>query len=367
MSSLLLLASFFDVLEPIAKWLSIGLLATFLIVSAILLIVKKDIAGKIIKLLFKIFVFYVLIIGIVLLVSNIIAEFNKASLDDNGLSLDVVYYVFLPILLSLIAIFISALSLIIIEKKKPYFVKTMSAIVLGIVFVCVTTCLILIYCYYKNNTEDWYKYNDLALWVGSLLLVLLVIVASLFLDKKGNLSFNTKCLTMAGVCLALSFVLSYIKLFDPPTGGSITLASLFPVMLFAYVYGMKKGLLVGFIYGVLQAVQEPWLVHPAQFLLDYPIAFSMVGLAGIFNNFNILKKLPWLKFSIGAIIAVSFRFVSSVIAGIFAWEANLSASLLINSVILLDVILVLAVGIALFLSKSFVREIDKLNPLLDND
>ena len=194
---------------------------------------------------------------------------------------------------------------------------------------------------------------------------LYLFIASLFFDKAGNLQFDTKCLTIAGICISLSFVLSYVKLFDPPTGGSVTLASLLPVMLFAYVYGMKKGLLIGFIYGILQAVQEPWIVHPAQFLLDYPIAFSMVGLAGVLSRFNILKKLPQLKFSIGAIIAVFFRFISSVIAGIFAWEANFALSLTLNSVILLDVILVIVVGVMLFSSKSFRKELDRLNPKLD--
>ena len=136
-------------------------------------------------------------------------------------------------------------------------------------------------------------------------------------------------------------------------------------MLFAYVYGMKKGLLIGFIYGVLQAVQEPWIVHPAQFLLDYPIAFSMVGLAGALSSFNLFKNLPALKFSICAVIAVFFRFISSVLAGIFAWEANFALSLTLNSVILLDVILVVIVGVILFSSKTFRKELNRLNPNLD--
>ena len=360
MSNLLLSATLFDSALPLIKWLTIGILGLFAITLIVLYALKLPCANKIAKILALGVLFYVLGASIFLLISGIFAEFGEAFNQKEN----VIYYVFLPILITLIVILVCSVLLIIINKKKPSAIKLVSAISCALIFVCVVISLVMIYLYYQNTTKDWYKYNSVALWVGALILVIGVIIASLFLDKKGNLSFDTKCLTTAGVCISLSFVLSYIKLFDPPTGGSITLASLLPVMLFAYVYGMKKGLLIGFIYGILQAVQEPWLVHPAQFLLDYPIAFSMVGLAGVFNNFNILKGLDWLKFSIGAIFAVCFRFASSVLAGIFAWEATLVVSLTINAVILLDVILVLIVGIILFSSKGFKKELFKLNPSL---
>lgn len=369
MSNLFLSASFFDALIPIAKWLTIGLLAAFFILLIFFAICKKPLIKKITKFSAVGLIFYVIVMGILLLISGISKEFSHSSLEENGLNFDVVFFVLLPILCTFIVALLGMISIILMGKIKPSSVKKLSLVFCAVLFLFVAASLILIYVYYYNNTKDWYKYNQLALWIGSMLLVAGVIIASFFLDKKGSLQFDTKCLTMAGVFIALSFVLSFIKIIDPPTGGSVTLASLFPVMLFAYIYGMKKGLLIGFIYGILQAVQEPWIVHPAQFLLDYPIAFSMVGLCGALNNFKALNNLPQIKFAIGAIIAVVFRFVSSVIAGIFAWEANLIASLSINSVILLDVILVIVVGIILFSSKSFVNEVYKLNPSLmsDND
>ncbi len=356
-----LLSSFFDDVMPVAKWLTISLVACFAVLSLILLLTKVQNAKKIIKSVFVCLVFYALVLGITLLISNIVAEFNKASLDENGLSTDVVSYVFLPLLITLVITLVFALALFVLSKKNTNAYKKVSSIFGIVLFLCVVACIVLIYVYYSNNTKDWYKYNSTALYVGAGLLILFAVLSSLLLDKKGNLKFDTRCLTMAGVCVSLSFVLSYIKLFDPPTGGSITLASLLPVMIFAYVYGVKKGLLIGFIYGILQAVQEPWLVHPAQFLLDYPVAFSFVGLAGVLNNFNLFKNLHWLRFSIGAILGVLFRFVSSVIAGVFAWEATLTVSLTLNAVILFDVILVLIVGIILFSSKSFMHELKKLN------
>lgn len=355
----LLLSTFVDKLEPIATWLTIGLIGAILIVYLLLLLTKND-AKRFIKTSSVCFLLYALVLGITLLISGIFAEFNQSALEENGLSHQVIYYVFLPILCTFIIALIGTIILCIINKHKKQLIKKFSRIFCGVLFLCVVITLVLIYVYYTRQTKDWYKYNQIALWISSALLVLGVIILSLFIDKKGNLTFDTRCLSFAGVCVSLSFVLSYVKLLDPPTGGSVTLASLFPVMLFAYIYGMKKGLLIGFLYGILQAIQEPWIVHPAQFLLDYPIAFSMVGLAGMFNNYKVLENLPQLRFSIGAIIAVIFRFISSVMAGIFAWEANLTASLLINSVILIDVSLVIIVGVILLSSKSFNMEIQKL-------
>lgn len=51
-------------------------------------------------------------------------------------------------------------------------------------------------------------------------------------------------------------------------------------MLYSYMFGTKKGVFAGMIYGVLQAFQDTYILHPAQFLLDYPLAFSAIGLAG---------------------------------------------------------------------------------------
>ncbi len=363
----LLLSNTFDFLTDNALYFVVGSLLLFAITIFIIALIDKNTAKKYAKILGVCLLSLMLIYGVLLLILGIISEFNADSLTANELSTDVIYYVFLPILITLLVTLSLSIVNIIVTSKKPHLAKKLWSIFSLVLFVAIAVTLVLIYIYYSKNTSDWYKYNDVALWVGSMLLVTGVIIASLFLDKKGNLQFDTKCLAVAGTCISLTFVLSYVKLLDPPTGGSITLASLFPVMLFAYVYGMKKGLLIGFIYGILQAVQEPWIVHPAQFLLDYPIAFSMVGLAGAFSSFKILNNIPQLKFALGAIIAVLFRYVSSVTAGIFAWEATLTVSLTLNAVILLDVIIVIIVGVILFSSKAFRKEVNKLNYNLNLD
>ncbi|MDO4573302.1 MAG: energy-coupled thiamine transporter ThiT [Clostridia bacterium] len=92
---------------------------------------------------------------------------------------------------------------------------------------------------------------------------------------------NTRPLVFGALCIALSFALSFIRLFSMPMGGSVTLCSMLPLMLYAYRYGLRRGLVAGLAYGLLQLVQKPELVHWAQLLLDYPLAFAALGLAAL--------------------------------------------------------------------------------------
>ena len=97
-------------------------------------------------------------------------------------------------------------------------------------------------------------------------------------------SMNTKSLVYGALCLALSFALSYVKLFSMPMGGSVTLCSMLPLMAYAYRFGVPKGLLAGLAYGLLQLLQKPEIVHPLQLILDYPLAFMMLGFAGLMRS-----------------------------------------------------------------------------------
>ncbi len=84
-----------------------------------------------------------------------------------------------------------------------------------------------------------------------------------------------------GMCIALSFILSYIRLYKMPQGGSITLASMFPIILYSMVFGPIAGIIAGVAYGFLQLIQDAWVINWAQLLFDYPFAFGFLGLAGI--------------------------------------------------------------------------------------
>ena len=79
---------------------------------------------------------------------------------------------------------------------------------------------------------------------------------------------------------ALSFILDRLVLFEMPQGGSITL-SMLPIIVMAFRWGLAGGMLTGFISGLLQLITGPKVFHWAQVLLDYTLAYTLVGLAAI--------------------------------------------------------------------------------------
>lgn len=96
---------------------------------------------------------------------------------------------------------------------------------------------------------------------------------------------KTKQLVFSAAAIALATVISaVIKLPSLPNGGSTTLFSMLVMCLIGYWYGPAAGLISGFAYGILQFITGPYIVHPAQVLLDYPLAFCALGLSGFFHN-----------------------------------------------------------------------------------
>ena len=124
--------------------------------------------------------------------------------------------------------------------------------------------------------------------------------------------WTTKKLALGAVCMALSAVLSLITLFHMPQGGSVTPASMLPVMLFAYAYGAVPGLTLGVAYGILQFILSPYFYSLPQFLLDYPIAFGAIGLAGFFSK----SKNVYLGLTLGAVVSSLGRLIAAVASGV---------------------------------------------------
>lgn len=166
---------------------------------------------------------------------------------------------------------------------------------------------------------DWFQtafkdFGEFPAWAWIVVAVLLVggIIAYRSLKGGHKTVWNTKMMAMGAVCIALSSVLSMIKIWKMPQGGSITAASMLPLMLFSYVYGMGPGCLVGALYGVLQFIIEPYFLSLPQMLLDYPIAFGMMGLAGLFSKMDNEN----LGLTVGVVLASVGRFVAAVLSGV---------------------------------------------------
>ncbi|MDE5601401.1 MAG: energy-coupled thiamine transporter ThiT [Clostridia bacterium] len=219
--------------------------------------------------------------------------------------------------------------------------------------------------YYKTVQTD-YDANLTGLIVSAIVFILLIGVIY-FLGDKRKIN-DTRSIVYGAVAIAMSFALSYIRIFEMPQGGSLTLASLLPLMIYCCMFGTRRGTIACLIYGVLQAVQDPWIIHPMQFLLDYPLAFGMVGISGIFIEKKVFKNKKILGFLLGGIVAVTGRFICHVLSGVFAFSvwANLEKystvlaySMAYNSFAFIDMVIALAAGSMLFMSKAFTAQMEK--------
>lgn len=143
------------------------------------------------------------------------------------------------------------------------------------------------------------------------------------------MSSNTKPgvavrLTESAVMIALSTILSLFKLVDLPYGGSITPASMLPVLLIAYRYGTGWGLLTGFVHGVVQFVLGTQVLSyvtgtmsvAAVIVFDYFLAFAVIGFGGLFK-----KSIRRQNFALctGAALTGLLRYICHVISGCTVW------------------------------------------------
>lgn len=157
--------------------------------------------------------------------------------------------------------------------------------------------------------------TPIMIWASLGVFFILLVVALIVKSKKGSANrpkITTKTLAFGGMCVALSFILSYIKLFEMPQGGSITLVSMLPVILFAFVCGPVAGIIAGLAYGFLQFFQGAYAAHWVSILLDYPLAFAWLGIAGIFPK--AIKPLE-LRFGLGIFLSVLGRFFMHLLSG----------------------------------------------------
>lgn len=118
--------------------------------------------------------------------------------------------------------------------------------------------------------------------------------------------FSAKVIAETVIFVALATVLSYIKLFSLPQGGSVTAASMVPILWLALRRGPKVGLFAASVYGLVQFALQPYIFHPAQVILDYPLAFGLLGLAAFFQN------RPF----IGVTVGITGRFIAHFLSGI---------------------------------------------------
>ena len=130
-----------------------------------------------------------------------------------------------------------------------------------------------------------------------------------------------------GVSIAMSTVLSLLKLLEMPQGGSITPASMLPIILYSLCFGPVWGVGVGIAYGLIQFALEPYFLTPVQMFLDYIAAFALLGLAGWFaqgksarmEQPRILKRLaalPFWRVALASVVGIAGRLAAAFTAGV---------------------------------------------------
>ena len=141
---------------------------------------------------------------------------------------------------------------------------------------------------------------------------------------------KTRILVECALMIALGTVLANIKIFELPNGGSITLFSMVPFILVSFRHGAKWGLFTGFVNSLLQmllgfyAPPAPGLLPlVGMILLDYVLAFTLLGLACVFAK-PFQNRL--LGAAVGSAVVCFIRFLCSFLSGVLIW-GNLSDGL----------------------------------------
>lgn len=159
--------------------------------------------------------------------------------------------------------------------------------------------------------------------IGGVLVLLLAIalIGHFSSREQQSKTRSAKEVAFAGICVAASFTLALLKIPTIESGGSITIASFVPIMLYAYVFGPTKGFMVGLIHGLLNFIEDPYILTPATFVFDYLLAFMSVGIMGFFGKLP-RKEGEILPIVLGALCVFSVRFLSHLLSGMIFFSMD---------------------------------------------
>ena len=121
---------------------------------------------------------------------------------------------------------------------------------------------------------------------SSVFVLLGIFLLIVFFMYARKIKFSTRMLMYISLMLAVTILLQQIRLYHFPQGGSVTLGAMIPLMLVSFRYGLSVGMFAGFIFGLINIILDPFILHPIQVLFDYPLPSMAAGLAAIFpKNF----------------------------------------------------------------------------------
>ena len=198
------------------------------------------------------------------------------------------------------------------------------------------------------------------------------------MSTQKRLNTNVSTLAECAVLLALSFALSYAKIFEMPMGGSVTVASMLPIMLVGIKFGTVTGLSTAFVYSLAQLFQafmsanvfpycETATTMVVCILFDYILPFTLLGLSGILKELGLIKN-PEIAVYLGMTGAVILRFVCHFVTGVAIWGqwapdgmGKYLYSFLYNGGFLLADFLICIVCAVLVFRKSEIRKLVRID------
>ncbi|MEG1410121.1 MAG: energy-coupled thiamine transporter ThiT [Terrisporobacter sp.] len=143
-----------------------------------------------------------------------------------------------------------------------------------------------------------------------ILFVLFLAPIGYYIFKLKNYKLNTKTMIVIALFTAVHFVLSKIQFVQYPQGGGFNLLASLPILLVGILYGPMTGMTCGLVSAVVSIIGgQLFIVHPAQFLLDYILPTMFLGLSGMFGSDT--KK----NILIGCTLAVTFKVITHVLSG----------------------------------------------------
>lgn len=157
------------------------------------------------------------------------------------------------------------------------------------------------------------------------------------------------------IAIALTAVLSQVRVYKLPQGGSITAGSMVPIFYVALRWGVRWGVLAGVLAGLVNYITDPFYVHPIQVLLDYPVAFGAIGLAGLFGRIPLA----------GVVVGGAGRFLAHVLSGVvfFGSYAPPGTSPLVYSVVYNGSYMLPEVVISSILTVLVLRAMERARPV----
>ncbi len=144
--------------------------------------------------------------------------------------------------------------------------------------------------------------------------VLVILFAGVLLSGKKQKT-GTKTMVVSALLVGLSIVLTRITIYSLPQGGSVSLFGMLPIVICAYFFGTRRAVMCGMCVGMIDLIFKPYVIHPIQLLLDYPLAFGAIGFAGLIFMAKKDGLIPAYLFG------VLCRYICAVISGVVFFGA----------------------------------------------